>query len=83
MKSWLQVNDIETYSTHSESKSVVAGRFVRALKNKIYKCMISISKNVYIGKLARIVNEYNNTYHITIKIKPIDVKSSTYIRQRK
>ena len=83
MKSWLQVNDIETYSTHSESKSVVAERFVRALKNKIYKCMISISKNVYIGKLARIVNEYNNTYHITIKIKPIDVKSSTYIRQRK
>ena len=79
----MQVNDIETYSTHSESKSVVAERFVRALKNKIYKCMISISKNVYIGKLARIVNEYNNTYHITIKIKPIDVKSSTYIRQRK
>ena len=45
--------------------------------------MTSISENVYIGKLASIVNEYNNTYHITIKIKPVDVKSSTYIRQRK
>ena len=45
--------------------------------------MTSISENVYIGKLASIVNEYNNTYHITIKIKPVDVNSSTYIRQRK
>ena len=45
--------------------------------------MTSISENAYIGKLASIVNEYNNTYHITIKIKPVDVKSSTYIRQRK
>ena len=45
--------------------------------------MTSISENVYIGKLASIVNEYNNTCHITIKIKPVDVKSSTYIRQRK
>ena len=45
--------------------------------------MTSISENVYIGKIASIVNEYNNTYHITIKIKPVDVKSSTYIRQRK
>ena len=83
MKSWLQINDIEMYSTHSESKSVVAERFIRTLKNKIYKCMTSISENAYIGKLASIVNEYNNTYHITIKIKPVDVKSSTYIRQRK
>ena len=83
MKSWLQVNDIEMYSTHSESKSVVAERFIRTLKNKIYKCMILISENVYIGKLASIVNEYSNTYHITIEIKPVDVKSSLYIRQRK
>ena len=55
------------YSTHNEGKSVVTGRFVRTLKNKIYKYMSSISKNAYIDKLDNIVNEYNNTYHRTIK----------------
>ena len=67
------------YSTHNEGKSVVAERFIRTLKNKIYKYMTSISKNVYIDKLDNIVNKYNNTYHSTIKMKPVDVKSSTYI----
>ena len=67
------------YSTHNEGRSVVAERFIRTLKNKIYKYMTSISKNVYIDKLDDIVNEYNNTYHSTIKMKPIDVKSSLYI----
>ena len=76
MKSWLQGNEIEMYSTHNEQKSTVAERF---LKNKIYKYMTSVSKNVYIDKLDDTGNEYNNTYHITIKMKPIDVKSSTYI----
>ena len=51
MKSWLEKNDIEMYSTHYEGKSVVAERFVRTIKNKIYKHMTSISKNVYIDKL--------------------------------
>ena len=41
--------------------------------------MTSISKNVYIDKLVDIVSEYNNTYHRTIKMKPIDVKDDTYI----
>ena len=41
--------------------------------------MTSISKNMFIDKLDDIVNEYNNTYHRTIKIKPIDVKNNTYI----
>ena len=50
------------YSTHNEGKSVVAERFIRTLKNRIYKYMTSISKNVYIDKLDDIVNEYNNTY---------------------
>ena len=67
MKSWLEKNDIEIYSTHNEGKSVVAERLIRTLKTKIYKCMTSISKNVYIDKLSGIVNEYNNTYHKTIK----------------
>ena len=67
------------YSTHNEGKSVVAERFIRTSKNKIYKYMTSISKNVYIAKLDDIVNEYNNTYHRAIKMKPIDVKDNTYI----
>ena len=79
MKSWLEKNDIEMYSTHNEGKSVVADRFLRTIKNKIYKHMTSISKNVYIGKLDDIVNEYNNTKHRTTKMKPIDVKDNTYI----
>ena len=64
------------YSTHNEGKSVVAKRFIRTLKNKIYKYMTSVSKNVYIDKLDAIVNEYKNTYHRTIKMKP---KDNTYI----
>ena len=67
------------YSTHNEGKSVVAERFIRTLKTKIYKYMTSISKNVYIDKLDDIVDEYNNTYHTTIKMKPID----TYINTSK
>ena len=67
------------YSTHNEGKSVVAKRFISSLKSKIYKYMTSISKHVYINKIDDIVNEYNNTYHTTIKMKPIDVKNNTYI----
>ena len=62
------------YSTHSEGKSVVAERFIRNLKNKIYKYMTSVSKNIYVNILDYIVNKYNNTYHSTIRIKPVDVK---------
>ena len=72
-------NDIEMYSTHNEGKSVVAERFIRTIKKKIYKDVTSISKNVYIDKLDDIVNEYNNTKHRTTKMKPIDVKDNTYI----
>ena len=79
MKSWLEKNDIEMYSAHNEGKSVVAERFIRTLKNKIYKYMTSVSKNVYIDKLNYIVNKYDNTYHGTIKMKPVDVKSNAYI----
>ena len=71
------------YSTNNEGKSVVAERFIRTLKSKIYKYMTSISKNVYIDKLNVIVNKYNNTYHTTIKMKPINVKDNTYINTDK
>ena len=62
---------------------IVAERFIRTLKGNIYKYMTSISKNVYIDKLDNVVDEYNNTYHTTIKMKPIDVKDNTYINASK
>ena len=71
------------YSIHNEGKSVVPERFIRTFMAKIYKYMSSISKNVYIDKLDDIVNEYNNTYHRTIKMKPVDVKDNTYIDFKK
>ena len=55
-------------------ENVIAERSARTLKSKIYKYMISISKNVYIDKLDDIANKYNNTYHNTIKMKLVDVK---------
>ena len=67
------------YSTYNKGKSAIVERFIRILKNKIYKYMTLLSKNVYIDKLADIVNKYNNPYHSTIKMKPDDVKSSIYI----
>ena len=60
-------NDIEIYSTHNEGNSVIAERLIRALKNKIYKYMTSISKNVYIDKLDDIVNKYNITFITQLK----------------
>ena len=76
---WLKDNDIEMYSTHIEEKSSIPERFIRTLENKIYKHMTVVSKNVYIDKLDDIINEYNNKYHRTIKMKPIEVKDNTYI----
>ena len=78
-KRWLQHNDIAMYSTYNEGKSVAAERFSRTLKSNIHKYMTLRSKNAYIDKLDDIVNKYNNTCHRTIKMKPIDVKDSTYI----
>ena len=71
------------YSTHNEGKSVIAERFTRTLKNKIYKYLTSISKNVHIDKLDDIVKKYNTTYHKWIKMKPVDVKDNTYIDFKK
>ena len=71
------------YSICNEGKSVVAGRFIRTLKTKIYKYMTSVSKNVYIDKLDDIVGEYNNTCHKTIKMKPVNVKDNSYIDFKK
>ena len=82
-KNWLKDNDIEMYSIHNEGKSVVTERFIRTLKTKIYKYRTSVSKNVYIDKLDGIVDDDNNTCHRTIKMKPVDVKNSTYLDFKK
>ena len=79
MKSWLEKNDTEMYSTHIERKSVASERSIRTLKSKIYKYMTSISKNVYIDKLVDIVNKCNNTYHKAIKMKLAHVNLIMYI----
>ena len=79
MKSWLQKNAVEMYSAHNDGKSVVTERFIRLLKNKIYKYTTSISKNMYINKSDDAVDKYKSTYHNTIKMRPVDVKSSTYL----
>ena len=78
MKSLLEKNYIEMYSTHNERKSIFAERFIRTLKNKTYKYMTSVSKNVHIDKLDDKGNNYNNIYHSAIKMKPVDVKSNIY-----
>ena len=73
---WLSDNDINMYSTYNEGKSVVAERFIRTLKNKLYKHMMATGKNIYYDVLDDVVNKYNNTKHSTIKMKPIDVKNN-------
>ena len=64
------------YHTYNDGKAVVAEIFIKTLKNKTYKHVIALSKNVYFDVLDDIIDKYNNTYHNTIKMKPIDVKSN-------
>ena len=79
MKSWLHGSTIEMYSTHNKGKCAVPERFVRTLKNKIYKHMNAVPKinKLPINKLDEIVEKWNNTYHRAIKIKPADVGLGT------
>ena len=70
------------YSLHNEVKSAAAERFIRTLKNKIYKHMTAVSKNTYLDVLDDIVDKYNNTYHRRIKLKPIDVRSDSYSKYK-
>ena len=76
-KKWFKDNDINMYSAYNEGKSVVAEIFIRTLKNKIYKHMTSILKNVYFDILDDTVNKYN-TYHKTIKMKPVDFGDDSF-----
>ena len=78
-KDFLKQNGIEMYSTHNEGKSVVAERFIRTLKNKIYKHMTKVGKNIYFNILDDIVDKYNNAWHSSIKMKPKDVTDDSFI----
>ena len=69
------------FSIHNEGKSFIAKIFIRTSKTKIFKYMTSVSKNVYIDKLDDVVGEYNNSYHRTIKMKPVDVKNKRYLER--
>ena len=80
MKSWLHYNVIKIYLTHktrNKGKSVVAERFIKTFKTKIYKYMMVFSKNVNLNNLDGLLDKYNNTYHKKIKMKPADVKIDT------
>ena len=79
-KDFLKINNIEMHSIYNERKSVVAERFITTLKNKIFKNVTAISKNVYFDVLDNIVDKYNKTVHKTIKIKPIDVTGDSYAK---
>ena len=67
------------YPTHYKGNPVATQRFTRTLKNKVYRYMTSIFKNIYINKLDYIVNKYNNICNGIVKVKPIDVKPNIYI----
>ena len=77
-KKWLKNNNMKMYSTHNFGKSVIAERFIKTLKNKIYKHKTGISKKNFCDVLDDIVKKYNNTYHRTIKMKPMDVKDDSF-----
>ena len=77
-KKWLKDNNIQMYSTHNTGKPIVAECFIKTLKTEVYKHMTAILKNVYFDVLDDIIDKYNNTYHKTIKMKPIDVKSDSF-----
>ena len=78
-KKFLKENEIKMYSTNNEVKYVVAERFIKNLKNKIYKQMTTVGKNVYFNVLDDIVDKYDNTYHGSINMKPKDVTDNSFV----
>ena len=77
-KNFLKINNTEMCSRYNEGKSITAERFIRTLKNRIFKHMTAISKIFYFDVLDGIVDNYNNTVHRTIKMKPTDVTADSY-----
>ena len=78
IKDFVKINNFEMYLTYNEGKSVAVERFIRTLKNKIFKHVTAISKNVYFDVLNDIVNKYNNKVHKTIKMKPVNFTDDSY-----
>ena len=72
MHEWLDNNNILMYSTHNKGKSVIAKRFIRILKAKIYKKMTATNIKFYLSYLNKLIDQYNNTYHHSINKKPIN-----------
>ena len=79
MQKWLDDNDIFMYSTHNEGKSVIAERFKRTLKGKIFKKMTANDSKSYLGYLNKLVDKYNNTYYYSVGKKPIHANYSALI----
>ena len=77
MQKWLDDYDILTYSTYNEGNSIVAERFIRTSKDKIYKKVTGNDSKSYLGYLNKLVDEYNNSYHQSIHKNPIDADYSS------
>ena len=71
MQKWLDDNVISMYSSHNEGKLVVAERFIRSLRGKIYKKMTANNSKSYLDYLNKLVDECSNTYHRSIGKNPI------------
>ena len=66
MQEWLENNDILIFYIHDEGKSVIAERFIKTLKTKIYKKVTANENKYYLPYLNKLVDQYNNTYHHSI-----------------
>ena len=78
-KRFLKINNTVMYSTYNEGKYVVTEKFIRTLKSKIFKHMTAVSKNVYFDVLDNVANKYKNTVQRTMKMKPINITSDSYV----
>ena len=83
MQEWLDNNDILMYSTHNEGKSLIAERFIKALKAKTYKKMTANGSKSYLPYLNKLIDKYNNTYHHSIGEKPINADYSALTKKIK
>ena len=76
MEEWLDKNDILMYSTPNEGKSVIAERFIKTLKSKIFKKMTANDSKYYVSYVNKLVDQHNITYHLSINKKPINADYS-------
>ena len=81
MQEWLKNNDISMYLTDNEGKSVMAERFIKTIKAKIYKKMTTNDSKSYLSYLNKLVDQYNNTYPHSINKKPINADYSALTKK--